>query len=52
MDKGDKVEDIYRAAELLRKNGIEVGFFLQFGYPGEAMGRCANDIEDGARVCA
>ncbi len=36
MDKGDKVEDIYRAAELLHKNGIEVGFFLQFGYPGEA----------------
>ncbi|MBI5825434.1 MAG: B12-binding domain-containing radical SAM protein [Chloroflexi bacterium] len=35
MDKGDKVEDIYRAAELLRENQIEVGFFLQFGYPGE-----------------
>jgi len=35
MEKGDKVEDIYRAAKLLRKNGIEVGFFLQFGYPGE-----------------
>ncbi|MEP7135386.1 MAG: radical SAM protein [Chloroflexota bacterium] len=35
MDKGDKVEDIYRAAKLLRKNGVEVGFFLQFGYPGE-----------------
>jgi anaerobic magnesium-protoporphyrin IX monomethyl ester cyclase len=35
MDKGDKVEDIYRAAELLHANGIEVGFFLQFGYPGE-----------------
>jgi anaerobic magnesium-protoporphyrin IX monomethyl ester cyclase len=35
MDKGDKVEDIYRAAKLLRTNGIEVGFFLQFGYPGE-----------------
>ncbi|MCK6583265.1 MAG: B12-binding domain-containing radical SAM protein, partial [Anaerolineales bacterium] len=35
MDKGDKVEDIYRAAELLHKNGIQVGFFLQFGYPGE-----------------
>ena len=29
------MEDIYRAAELLHKNGIEVGFFLQFGYPGE-----------------
>ena len=35
MDKGDKVEDIYRAAKLLRENGVEVGFFLQFGYPGE-----------------
>lgn len=35
MDKGDKVEDIYRAARLLHENGIEVGFFLQFGYPGE-----------------
>jgi anaerobic magnesium-protoporphyrin IX monomethyl ester cyclase len=35
MDKGDKVEDIYRAAELLHQHGIEVGFFLQFGYPGE-----------------
>ena len=35
MDKGDHVEDIYRAARLLRENGIEVGFFLQFGYPGE-----------------
>jgi anaerobic magnesium-protoporphyrin IX monomethyl ester cyclase len=35
MDKGNQVEDIYRAAELLHKNGIEVGFFLQFGYPGE-----------------
>ncbi len=35
MDKGDKVEDIYRAATLLQEHGIEVGFFLQFGYPGE-----------------
>jgi len=35
MDKGDKVEDIYQAVELLHKNEIEVGFFLQFGYPGE-----------------
>jgi anaerobic magnesium-protoporphyrin IX monomethyl ester cyclase len=35
MDKGDQVQDIYRAAKLLRENGIEVGFFLQFGYPGE-----------------
>lgn len=35
MDKGDTVEDIYHAAQLLQANGIEVGFFLQFGYPGE-----------------
>jgi anaerobic magnesium-protoporphyrin IX monomethyl ester cyclase len=35
MEKGDKVEDIYRAAQFLHANGIEVGFFLQFGYPGE-----------------
>jgi anaerobic magnesium-protoporphyrin IX monomethyl ester cyclase len=35
MDKGDTVEDIYNAARLLRANQIEVGFFLQFGYPGE-----------------
>ena len=35
MDKGDTAEDIYNAARLLREKGIEVGFFLQFGYPGE-----------------
>jgi anaerobic magnesium-protoporphyrin IX monomethyl ester cyclase len=35
MEKGDTVEDIYEAARLLRANDIEVGFFLQFGYPGE-----------------
>ncbi len=35
MDKGDTVADIYNAARLLRANRIEVGFFLQFGYPGE-----------------
>jgi anaerobic magnesium-protoporphyrin IX monomethyl ester cyclase len=35
MEKDDTVADIYYAARLLRANGIEVGFFLQFGYPGE-----------------
>jgi len=35
MDKGDTVGDIYNAARQLRRVGIEVGFFLQFGYPGE-----------------
>ncbi len=35
MDKGDTVADIYNAARLLQANNIEVGFFLQFGFPGE-----------------
>ena len=35
MDKGDKLEDIHRAAKRLHANRIEVGFVLQFGYPGE-----------------
>lgn len=35
MDKGDKVQDIYNGARLLHLHGIQVGFFLQFGYPGE-----------------
>src|SRR5687767_13419047 len=35
MDKGTRVEHIYEAARRMRAAGIEVGFFLQFGYPGE-----------------
>ncbi len=35
MDKGATVQDTRRATRLLKKNGIEVGFFLQFGYPRE-----------------
>jgi len=35
MDKGGTVSDIYQATALLRAQGIQVGFFLQFGYPGE-----------------
>lgn len=36
MDKGTRVEQIYEAARRLREAGIRVGFFLQFGYPGES----------------
>ena len=36
-DKGITVEQIYRASQTLRAAGIEVGFFLQFGYPGEGL---------------
>lgn len=35
MDKGTTVEQIRAASHRLRRHGIEVCFFLQFGYPGE-----------------
>jgi anaerobic magnesium-protoporphyrin IX monomethyl ester cyclase len=35
MQKGTRVEQIYESARRLHAAGIEVGFFLQFGYPGE-----------------
>ncbi len=35
MEKGDTVQDIYTATQRLRAHGIQVGLFLQFGYPGE-----------------
>src|SRR5512147_14117 len=41
MDKGTRVEQIHEAARRLKRSGIRVGFFLQFGYPGETR----EDIE-------
>jgi glycosyltransferase involved in cell wall biosynthesis/radical SAM superfamily enzyme YgiQ (UPF0313 family) len=41
MEKGTRVEQIDRASRLLHDAGIDVGFFLQFGYPGETR----DDIE-------
>ena len=41
MEKGTRVEQIAAASRLLHDAGIEVGFFLQFGYPGETR----SDIE-------
>jgi radical SAM superfamily enzyme YgiQ (UPF0313 family) len=35
MEKGTTVEQIHDAASRLHAAGIKVGFFLQFGYPGE-----------------
>jgi len=35
MDKGTRIEQIEHATRLLKSAGIEVGFFLQFGYPDE-----------------
>lgn len=41
MEKGIRVEQIYQARENLRNHGIRIGWFLQFGYPGEGW----DDIE-------
>jgi anaerobic magnesium-protoporphyrin IX monomethyl ester cyclase len=41
MEKGTRVEQIHEAARRLRDRVIQVGFFLQFGYPGETR----EDIE-------
>jgi anaerobic magnesium-protoporphyrin IX monomethyl ester cyclase len=35
MEKGTRVEQIATATRLLHEAGVDVGFFLQFGYPGE-----------------
>lgn len=35
MDKGTRVEQIDEATRQVQEAGIRVGFFLQFGYPGE-----------------
>jgi len=37
MDKGIRVEQIKESARRLHDSGIRVGYFLQFGYPGETM---------------
>ena len=35
MEKGTSIEQIYEATRKLKQAGIRVGFFLQYGYPGE-----------------
>lgn len=37
MDKGTQVEQIYEATSMLQSKGVDVAFFLQFGYLGETM---------------
>jgi anaerobic magnesium-protoporphyrin IX monomethyl ester cyclase len=46
MEKGTRVEQIEEAARRLHAAGIRVGFFLQFGYPGETR----DDIEQTLRL--
>lgn len=46
MTKGSKVEQIYRAAELCRKAGIQTYFYMMVGYPTETW----SDIQRSARM--
>lgn len=41
MDKGTTVEQIYQSTKRMKEHNIRVGFFLQYGYPGETR----SDIE-------
>jgi len=51
MDKGTTVAQIYEAASRLHAAGIEVCFFLQFGYPGETREDIAHTLRM-VRECA
>ncbi len=46
MEKGTTIEQIHEATRILHRTGIRVGFFLQFGYPGETR----VDIEKTLRI--
>jgi anaerobic magnesium-protoporphyrin IX monomethyl ester cyclase len=46
MEKGIQVDEIRAATRAMHEVGIEVGFFLQFGYPGETR----RDIEATLRL--
>lgn len=37
MDKGTTVAQIVEARQLLKQHGIKAAYFLQYGYPGEAL---------------
>lgn len=45
MEKGTRVEQIDQAARRLHAAGMQVGFFLQFGYPGETREDIAKTLQ-------
>ena len=45
MDKGTRVEQIAKARENLRREGIRACYFLQFGYPGETWPEIQSTIK-------
>ena len=51
MEKGTRVEQIADATRLLHEAGVDVGFFLQFGYPGETREDIDRTLEM-VRSCA
>ncbi|MGH9141356.1 MAG: glycosyltransferase, partial [Vicinamibacterales bacterium] len=51
MEKGTRVDQIAEATRLLHGAGVNVGFFLQFGYPGETREDIDRTLEM-VRSCA
>ena len=45
MDKGTRVEQIPAARHILKAHGIDAGYFLQFGYPGETWNEIQKTIQ-------
>ena len=45
MEKGTTVAEIHAATRLLQGAGIQVGFFLQFGYPGETRAEVEQTLQ-------
>jgi radical SAM superfamily enzyme YgiQ (UPF0313 family) len=45
MDKGTRLDQIFDVTSRLHTVGIQVGFFLQFGYPGETRQDIASTFE-------
>jgi anaerobic magnesium-protoporphyrin IX monomethyl ester cyclase len=45
MDKGTRVEQVAKARENLRQEGIRACYFLQFGYPGETWPEIQSTIK-------
>jgi len=45
MEKGTKVEQIREAAQNVHQTDMRIGFFLQFGYPGETRDDIADTLQ-------
>lgn len=50
MDKGIQISQIYQASAILKKHGVRLGFFLQFGYLGETPKDIAQTLKMVRRI--